>query len=648
DPSGQIYVIHGDSVAIPDDFTSLVPATNEFENSKPVGGHVIQTNVEGDTWKVFCSGLRNPYGLALNDAGEFFTYDADAEAHVGLPWYRPTRIVHLMPGVDYGWRESGSPWPGYLPDSMPPIATIGRGSPTALKFAYSSSFPAAYRHALIALDWSYGRILAVHLVPKGSTYSAHAEVLVRGRPFSVCDLDFEKDGSMLVITGGRDTQSRLYRIRYVGNQSPVRCNSRQVRDRSEYSQKMRAHRRHLESLYGQQGPSIVSRAWNELAHPDLGIRSAARLLLEHQPLATWQDRLLAEQRPAFALPALLAIVRTGPSGFFPEISEKLHSLSLSSTAELQMAIRIESLLDKKLPKADKRSRAICDRYESRYPIAQRQVDRELCRLLIEHQSNVVVARTLDMLAGEMDQVDRFHYLVCLAGASNGWNSDRHDEFFRLLNSARLFDADEGLDSLIQGLFDLAIRRVPQSQQVQYHDLFAANSIENDTEVVPLPFVKQWTVSEITDRLTAVKHSTNVKNGAQVFKAASCSRCHRFGTTGQSFGPDLTTVAARFSRNHILKQIVEPSKTVASQYQNYVITLSSGKTITGRVVYNGFRKSILRVATDPMDLYKTTEIKKGDIESFQESGVSPMPGRLLDTLSIQQIADLLAYLESGSD
>ena len=47
-------------------------------------------------------------------------------------------------------------------------------------------------------------------------------------------------------------------------------------------------------------------------------------------------------------------------------------------------------------------------------------------------------------------------------------------------------------------------------------------------------------------------------------------------------------------------------------------------------------------------FEMTEIKKNEIESFQKSGISPMPERLLDALSIQQIADLLAYLEAGAD
>ena len=646
DAKGRIYVIHGDSVQIPHNFTSLVPATNEFQNKKPEAGHVIQTDVDGTTWKVFCSGLRNPYGLTLNNVGECFTYDADAEAHTGLPWYRPTRIVHLMPGVDYGWRTPGIPWPGYLPDTMPPIATIGRGSPTSLKFAYASNFPAVYRRALFALDWSCGRILAVHLAPKGSTYSAHAEVFVRGRPFSVCDLDFDDDGSMLVITGGRGTQSRLYRIRYVGSRTNAEPDSQQVLDRSKYSSKMREQRCLLESLYDERGPMIVHRAWNNLSHPDRGIRSAARILLEHQPPSTWQDRLWNEQEPKCALPALLALVRTGKPELFPKIHQKLHSLSLTGMSELQMAIRIESLVDRNLPRDDERSGAIRVSFDSRFPSGRRSVDRELCRLLVEHQSEVVVDRTLDVLADETNQIDKFHYLVCLADATTGWNTDRHDEFFRLLSGARLYITDEGLDDRVQRLFDIAIRQVAESRQAEYQDLFATNSTDRVAQVKSLPFINRWTVSKIIPQFRDVERSTDVENGAQVFRIANCNRCHRFGTTGRPFGPDLSTVASRFSRKYILEQIVEPSKTISAQYRNYTIALKNGKVINGQVVYNGFRKSILRVATDPTALHETTEIKKDDIESFHESGVSPMPERLLDTLSIEQITDLLAYLESG--
>ncbi len=643
DSVGRVYVIHGDSVQIPDRFTSLVPATNEFIEGKPEDGHVIQTDVAGSQWKVYCCGLRNPYGIAINNSGDLFTYDADAERHTGLPWYRPTRIVHLMPGVDYGWRNPENPWPGYLPDMMPAIAKIGRGSPTSLKFGYASHFPPAYRNALFALDWSYGRILAIHLVPQGSTYAAHAEVFARGRPFSVCDLDFAADGSMYVVTGGRDTKSRLYRIRHVAKKTKTRTESRQIIDRLNYSARMRRHRRDLETLFDRPGSDAIAAAWTSLSHPDRGVRSAARILLEQQPIGKWQDRVWNEQKPATALPALLALARVGPPRLLQQVHRKLHSLQLAETWHLPYAIRIESLVDESVEDNDSRSRAICDLFEPHFPTGRRTIDRELCRLLVDHDSSIVVERTLEILANEKDQIDHFHYLVCLADARRGWDTDRHHEFFRLLGGARLFITDEGLNDRLDRLFEKAIEQVAQTNRPIYRELFV---VKADTRLPQqqLPYLTKWTVAEIMRQLKGLpKETADPDRGAHVFATASCDRCHRFGSTGRAFGPDLTTVASRFGREHIVQQIVEPSQTISSQYRSYNIALNDGKVISGQVVYNGFRKSILRVATDPLSLHDTVEIRKSQIESFQASDLSPMPERLLDTLTIEQIADLLAYL-----
>ena len=50
------------------------------------------------------TGFRNEFDAALNEDGELFTYDADMEMDVGTPWYRPTRICHVVSGGEFGWR----------------------------------------------------------------------------------------------------------------------------------------------------------------------------------------------------------------------------------------------------------------------------------------------------------------------------------------------------------------------------------------------------------------------------------------------------------------------------------------------------------------------------------------------------------------
>lgn len=65
-------------------------------------------------------------------------------------------------------------WPPYFPDHAdngPPTLDIGKGSPTAVKFGTASRFPPDFQKALFVLDWAYGRIVAVHMAPRGASYA---------------------------------------------------------------------------------------------------------------------------------------------------------------------------------------------------------------------------------------------------------------------------------------------------------------------------------------------------------------------------------------------------------------------------------------------------------------------------------------------
>ena len=71
---------------------------------QPPAGHIVRTDPDGKRWEMIAGGFRNPYGLAFNPDGELFVYDADMEWDVGTPWYRPTRVNHVVSGG--GYRQS--------------------------------------------------------------------------------------------------------------------------------------------------------------------------------------------------------------------------------------------------------------------------------------------------------------------------------------------------------------------------------------------------------------------------------------------------------------------------------------------------------------------------------------------------------------
>ena len=113
------------------------------------------SNPETKKQEVYCIGFRNQYDIALNRHGDMFTYDADMEWDMGAPWYRPTRICHVISGGDYGWRSGSGKWPTYYEDSLPPTAEIGPGSPTGVIAGLGSAFPTRYQDAIFALDWTF-------------------------------------------------------------------------------------------------------------------------------------------------------------------------------------------------------------------------------------------------------------------------------------------------------------------------------------------------------------------------------------------------------------------------------------------------------------------------------------------------------------
>ncbi len=57
------------------------------------------------------------------------------------------------------------------------------GSPTGARFGYGAQFPKNYQEAFYVLDWSWGKIYAVHLEEDGSSYRATKEEFITGAPF---------------------------------------------------------------------------------------------------------------------------------------------------------------------------------------------------------------------------------------------------------------------------------------------------------------------------------------------------------------------------------------------------------------------------------------------------------------------------------
>lgn len=216
-PDGMMYLLCGNTAGI----TKQTITTFRSPVRDPIAGCLVRfSRWNASEVEVVADGFRNPYSFDFNVAGEPFTYDADNERCVGLPWYEPCRFYHVVPGGNYGWRtpQIGQFWrkPPYFADVVAPVCTLGRGSPTGVACYRHTHFPAEYRGGFFLADWTFGRVYHVPLEAKGSTWTGQPKVFLEATGesgFAPTGLAVHpKSGELFVSIGGRGTRGGVYRV----------------------------------------------------------------------------------------------------------------------------------------------------------------------------------------------------------------------------------------------------------------------------------------------------------------------------------------------------------------------------------------------------------------------------------------------------
>lgn len=147
--------------------------------------------------------------------------------------------------------------------------------------------------------------------------------------------------------------------------------------------------------------------------------------------------------------------------------------------------------------------------------------------------------------------------------------------------------------------------------------------------------------ERLDQLSSLVEGGDFARGREVFfgKKAACSNCHRVHGVGGLVGPNLTQIAEVRTPRDLLESIVVPSASIVQGYHTLTVLTSDGQAITGIVTRQTPEALWLWTA----DLAQR-RIAVAEIESMAESSTSLMPKGLDTTLSVDELRDLLAFLQ----
>jgi putative heme-binding domain-containing protein len=458
---------------------------------------------------------------------------------------------------------------------------------------------------------------------------------------------------MYFITGGRGTQSGLYRVTYEGPK---------VQDDSvvdEKSKRARQTRRRLEKLHGIGTKQNLNEILPWLIGTDPSIRFAARVALEAVPADFWKAHILNTA----SLTELLALARVGSAPDQSTLLKRVAQFRIAGLSEPRRLAKLRVIqvsLARHGLAASKEIDALVAELIDFLPRASAPVKLESMRVLLHVNPPGAVSQAVKFIQDSTSREETLSYVELLRNIKDGWTRADRESFFAWflpgnqkprsteLNhyfadvSRRSVDG-AGYDGYLRDFRRQAIATLTADERKQLEPLLAKSIAQAQlVPATPRDFVRDWKLEDLLADLQK-NRQPDLDRGRQAFVDAQCLTCHRFGNDGGNSGPELTSARSKYGERDLLESILEPSKVISDQYQDQTAFLKDGDVVTGRLVSESDQEIVLEV-----DRVAGTRqiLPRANINRLRPATLSPMPTGLANVLSKEEILDLIAYLRNG--
>ena len=174
-----------------------------------------------------------------------------------------------------------------------------------------------------------------------------------------------------------------------------------------------------------------------------------------------------------------------------------------------------------------------------------------------------------------------------------------------------------------------LSRVPwENLRTQAAELVASTAKQNTQPLPP--------VSEL------LKRRGDPQKGAAVFRreTVGCLKCHQINGEGTDFGPNLAEIGTKLAKQAIYESILDPSAGIAFGFEAWDIELKDGDDAVGLIVSETADELALKTVGGAVRRYKKAEIARRTKQKL-----SIMPAGLQQTMSTDELVDLVEYLSS---
>ena len=647
------------------------------------GGGVVRVRPDGSELETFIHGTRNVYDVAIDPFMNVFTRE---NTNDGVGWW--VRFSHYIQSGEYGYPSLYTHFPE---DMLPALGEYGQGSGTGALYLQEPGWPEKYNNNPLLADWGRSKVYLHEVTPDGASFTNEPREFLDSA--QVADLDVDGSGRLYVAAwagaGYSGNKNKGYvdlvtpkgwqyrpfpKIDQLSSEALVDLLKSESLTTRTYASVELVSRKDLSSaallldliketdvlLEGRvAGLYTLAQLKGEAALADLEQLYADKDLREHAVRAMADRRSLArkanldlllkalhDSNPRVQVAAAIALGRTGNKAAADHLlafaAPPVKAVSQSDGPKPHSTPNSDAILPhiarQALLALDAQEACIAALASADLPKAAGA----LATMKFMHSTKVVNALVAkaDTSSGSLKEtiintLIRLHQKEDDYDGSTWWRTrpDPHGPYYHAVDwegsSTISIFLNRHLASLTGEAREAVIAEVKRTKAY----LDSVNPRPN-SGVKVVKKIGQTAIEDIVLHLQKAKGSA--KKGARIINAVGCAGCHNITPEGTIKGPNLATLGD-WKKDDLAEAIIKPAASISDSWKT--INTTDGKSLVGTLVKETSTEITLHdIAGNP------TTIPVAQIKS-REPGLNMMSLHLCDSLSLQEFADLVEYLQS---
>lgn len=684
---GWIYIAVGD-------FGFHDAVDREGTKLTMLGGGIVRVRPDGTGMEVYTHGTRNIYDVAIDPFMNIFTR---GNTNDGGGWN--IRFIHHIQSGEYGYP---SLFKHFTDEILPALVDLGGGSGTGSYFMDDSRWPAKYNQVPMMADWGKSQLYIHRVKSDGPSFTQADENFIKLS--QITDVDVDASGQMFLAAwdgaGYRGSPEKGYVVRVV----PVGWKFEPFIDLKsasieELGNQLKAHnsvaRLHAQQELLKRNPDEASGVALQIAKDQsLPLQSRVAGLFTYAQItcASGIQELLAlskeDKMREFALRALAdrkECLEGVPVDAFiaaaKDANPRVQAAAIVGLGRLRNQKAAEVLLETQVsaslqipergtegPHATPNSAVILPHLAVKSLVELNAVDQTLdalednpklvlWALKYMHDSRVVdgLIQAYGKANGEIKKeiltsLARLYHQEAPYDGSWWWGTrpDTHGPYYKgiawessekisnFLNQEKQAMGEENASFFAQlndrhrlGIEELGTEEITQVAEENTVDLEA---IKNKKGQVGASSIEDVVLAVASIKGDAVK-------GKALFVSQGCLACHTVDKNQPMKGPFMGQIGSIMNRDQIVESILKPNASISQGFATVLLDTNDGKSFTGFVTEESADQLTIRDIGG-----NATQLKKSAIKSRKILETSMMPAGLANSLSYEELASLVTYLQ----